>query len=165
MKLSLAKSTNCPHPSFTSQRLHMHQDQKSTTQILSCDVHLSSKKLSFASNPEKKQLQHPSGLSLQLHTKPRYACRLTAVFTPAVARLAGQFVSSREWAACAIALVGGLLISFDSLSSSESSARDAALGQAQLLRSTIWALHHSIYAYHLLIPHAFCTGPLTPSFH
>ena len=56
-------------------------------------------------------------------------CRLTAVFTPAVSKLLGQSVSSREWTACSIALIGGVLISLDSALASDSSAKDAALGE------------------------------------
>ena len=59
-------------------------------------------------------------------------CRLTAVFTPAVAKVAGQYVSSSEWTACGMALAGGMLISLDSLlASADSSAKDASLGKLQ----------------------------------
>jgi drug/metabolite transporter (DMT)-like permease len=55
-------------------------------------------------------------------------CRLTAVFTPALASILGQEVVKREWIACGAALLGGILISLDTALSSDPAAADAALG-------------------------------------
>lgn len=57
------------------------------------------------------------------------SCRLTAVFTPAVSKLSGQQVNPREWAACSVALLGGILISLDGLRSAESISPDLAFGE------------------------------------
>ena len=57
------------------------------------------------------------------------SCRLTAVFTPLVARLSGQSPSGREWGACTIALAGGILISLDSALKSADATGDAVLGE------------------------------------
>ena len=61
-------------------------------------------------------LVHTVGLSEVPATTAGFLVQTTTVITPCLAFLAGEHVSKRTWAACAVAVVGTILVTADGLS-------------------------------------------------